>query len=67
MVDLPLQEGLPQAEVEETLGGEVEVEEEEELEAEAEEERAPEEEVAPNCWERNLEISPETAWMSIAS
>ena len=46
MADLPLQEGLPRAEVGGTLEEEVEAEVEEELEAE--EEQAREEEVAPN-------------------
>ena len=46
MVDLPLQEGLPRAGVEETLEEEVEVEVEEELEEE--EEQALEEEAAPS-------------------
>ena len=61
MADLPLQEGLPQAEVGETLEEEVEVEVE--VEEQAEEEQAQEgEEEVPNYWEQNLETSPETAW-----
>ena len=69
MVDLPLQGGIPQAEVGGTQEEELEVEEE--LEAEAEEEQAQEqaqeEEGAPNYWELNLETSSEIAWMLIAS
>ena len=58
MADLPLQEGLPRAEVGETLEVEVEAEVEE---VEAEEEQAQEEEEAPSYWEQNLETSPEIA------
>ena len=63
MVDLPLQEGLPRAEVGGTLEAEAEEEEEAEVEEELEapEEQAREEEAAPNCWEQNLETSPEIA------
>ena len=57
MADLPLQEGLPRAEVGETLEAEVEAE----VEEVEEEEQAQEEEEAPNYWEQNLETSPETA------
>ena len=53
--------------LEEEAEEEVEEEVEEEAEAEAEEEQAREEEVAPSCWEQNLETFPETAWTSTAS
>ena len=66
MADLPLQEGLPRAEVGETLEEEVEVEVEVEV-GEAEEEQAREGEEVPNYWEQNLETSPEIAWTSTVS
>ena len=67
MADLPLQEGLPRAEVGGILEEEVEVEVEAEVEAEAEEEQAQEGEEVPSYWGQNLETSPEIAWTSTVS